>query len=145
MNIKLKPYLEFPLNVVISSLLFFPDTMPTEEKKSVIKEDSKAVNKKANEDEKSLFEVITYVIALFLVCSYGGYLYDKSAFEQYPMLQPLVTFFEKVEQFSPFMEFLEDDNWATESQAKKSNPKVSFSLHFHFFGSTFCLSKLVPC
>ena len=108
--------------------------MPTEENKSVKKEDSKEVHKKANEDEKSLFEVITYVIALFLVCSYGGYLYDKSAFEQYPMLQPLVTFFEKVEQFSPFMEFLEDDNWATESQAKKSNPKVSISSLFDFLG-----------
>ena len=88
---------------------------PTEEKKNVKKECPKSVQK-AKEDETSLFEVITYVIALFLVCSYGGYLYDKSAFETYPMLHPLRSFFEKVEEFSPFMEFLEDDNWATEER-----------------------------
>ena len=86
------------------------------------KEEQKA-QKPAQEQEKSMVEAITFVIALFLVCAYGGYLYDKTAFEQYSTLKPLVTLFEKIDQFSPFMEFLEDDNWATE---KKSDPKVIF-------------------
>ena len=96
---------------------------------------------KAKEDETSLFEVITYVIALFLVCSYGGYLYDKSAFETYPMLHPLRTFFEKVEEFSPFMEFLEDDNWATEERkTEQPSTKVMHIKNrrlgsFSFFGT----------
>ena len=90
---------------------------PAEDDKSKKKKDAK----NPADDEKSMVEVITFVIALFLVCTYGGYLYDKTAFEQYSTLRPLVTLFEKIEQFSPFMEFLEDDNWATE---KKSDPKV---------------------
>ena len=59
--------------------------------------------------------VISYVLGFFLVCTYGVYVYDKTAFSNYSKeftaLEPLVTFFETAEKFSPFMEFLEDDNW----------------------------------
>ena len=41
----------------------------------------KEVQKPAQEQEKSMVEAVTFVIALFLVCAYGGYLYDKTAFE----------------------------------------------------------------
>ena len=59
--------------------------------------------------------VISYVLGFFLVCTYGVYVYDKTTFSNYSKeftaLEPLVTFFETAEKFSPFMEFLEDDNW----------------------------------
>ena len=77
------------------------------------------IKKAEKEAEKSLrFEnVIFYSLAFFLCCTYGAYSYDKNAFQTYASdftpLAPLVTLFERIEQFSPFIEFLEDDNWAT--------------------------------
>ena len=68
-----------------------------------------------NESGSCPMTVISYVIGFFLVCTYGVYVYDKTAFSNYSKdftaLEPLVTFFEAAEKFSPFMEFLEDDNW----------------------------------
>ena len=90
-------------------------------------EDEKKAEKEA---EKSLkFEnVIFYSLAFFLCCTYGAYSYDKNAFETYASdftpLAPLVTLFERLEQFSPFIEFLEDDNWAT-LQEEKEKEKLS--------------------
>ena len=96
--------------------------------KKATAEDEKKAEKEA---EKSLkFEnVIFYSLAFFLCCTYGAYSYDKNAFETYASdftpLAPLVTLFERLEQFSPFIEFLEDDNWATlqeEKEKEKSTP-----------------------
>ena len=57
-----------------------------------------------------------YVIGFFLVCTYGVYVHDKEAFQnytkQFSALESLVSFFDAVEKYSPFMEFLEDDDWA---------------------------------
>ena len=68
-----------------------------------------------NESGSCPMTVISYVLGFFLVCTYGVYVYDKTAFSNYSKeftaLEPLVTFFETAEKFSPFMEFLEDDNW----------------------------------
>ena len=89
--------------------------------KKATAEDEKKAEKEA---EKSLrFEnVIFYSLAFFLCCTYGAYSYDKNAFQTYASdftpLAPLVTLFERIEQFSPFIEFLEDDNWATLQEEK---------------------------
>ena len=60
-----------------------------------------------------------YVIAFFLVCTYGVYVHDKEAFQsytkQFSALESLVSFFDTVEKYSPFMEFLEDDDWANKA------------------------------
>ena len=86
------------------------------QKKAKAEDKKKEAEKEA---EKSLrFEnVIFYSLAFFLCCTYGAYSYDKNAFQTYASdftpLAPLVTLFERIEQFSPFIEFLEDDNWAT--------------------------------
>jgi len=70
--------------------------------------------------KKSAFDAILYVIAFSFISAYGAFVYDKTAFTNYAKtftpLQPLVTVFEKVEEFSPFVEFLEDDHWASEPQ-----------------------------
>ena len=59
----------------------------------------------SNEPEKYPIEtVIFYGVAFFLCCSYGVFAYDKNAFSAYAPLQPLVTLFEKLEHFSPFIE-----------------------------------------
>ena len=60
-----------------------------------------------------------YVIGFFLVCTYGVYVHDKEAFQtytkQFSALESLVSFFDIVEKYSPFMEFLEDDDWANKA------------------------------
>ena len=98
------------------------------QKKAKAEDKKKEAEKEA---EKSLrFEnVIFYSLAFFLCCTYGAYSYDKNAFQTYASdftpLAPLVTLFERIEQFSPFIEFLEDDNWATlqeEKEKEKSMP-----------------------
>ena len=90
----------------------------------------KAEAKKQQKEEDSecpMFNVIFYTVAFTLVLTYGFYSFDKNAFVAYSKdfspLVPLVVFFEKVEQFSPFMEFLEDDNWATEKRPTEEEPQ----------------------
>ena len=79
----------------------------------------------SNEPEKYPIEtVIFYGVAFFLCCSYGVFAYDKNAFSAYAPLQPLVTLFEKLEHFSPFIEFLEDDNWAASVSEKTPEADV---------------------
>ncbi len=87
------------------------------------KDDPKEGNKKKDEaSDKCPMNVIFYTIAFFLVCTYGVYVYDKKSFqdysEQFSPLQPMMYFFEKVEELSPFMEFLEEDNWNEELKAR---------------------------
>jgi hypothetical protein len=86
------------------------------------KNDDETKEKTSTAMEKSStcpMDVVFYVIALTLVCFYGFYLHDKTAFnayaEDYSVLKPFSIFFETVEQYSPFMEFLEDDKWAAET------------------------------
>jgi predicted heme/steroid binding protein len=92
-------------------------------------EDEKKAEKEAEKKSLKFENVIFYSLAFFLCCTYGAYSYDKTAFQTYASdftpLAPLVALFERIEQFSPFIEFLEDDNWATlqeEKEKEKSTP-----------------------
>ena len=71
---------------------------------------------KLEEQSSCPMSMLFYVVGFFIVLNYGVYVYDKDAFisysKQFTALEPLVSFFETVEKFSPFMEFLEDDDWA---------------------------------
>ena len=84
-----------------------------------------------DETKKSsnLFDVILYILAFSLICFYGLFAYDKNAFISYSKsftpLQPLANIFEKIEQFSPFIEFLEDENWAKETTENNDIPYES--------------------
>ena len=86
------------------------------------KDQIKAGKAVTQEPPKNYENVIFYTIAFFLCCTYGVYVYDKNAFENYANeftpLQPLKSIFDKFEQFSPFIEFLEDDNWASLQEEK---------------------------
>ena len=77
---------------------------------------------KLEEPSSCPMSMLFYVVGFFIVLNYGVYVYDKDAFisysKQFTALEPLVSFFETVEKFSPFMEFLEDDNWAIKEKEK---------------------------
>ena len=80
---------------------------------------------KLEEQSSCPMSMLFYVVGFFIVLNYGVYVYDKDAFisysKQFTALEPLVSFFETVEKFSPFMEFLEDDDWAIKE--KEEIPK----------------------
>lgn len=110
-----------------------------------------------NEQSYCPMNVIFYVVAFFLVCNYGLYVFDKSAYISYSKdltpLQALVSVFQKVEELSPFMEFLEDDNWMTadtesheklftkEQLAKFDGSENSPGIYLAILGQVFDVSK----
>ena len=91
------------------------DTTNNEDNKTKKKADSNVIPKTESTGSCPV-SMTFYVIGFFLVCTYGVYVHDKEAFQtytkQFSALESLVTFFDAVEKYSPFMEFLEDDDWA---------------------------------
>ncbi len=81
----------------------------------------------------SWMSVGMYVFASLLIGAYGLFLVDPAAFkgyaDQYPVVKPLEQFFQAVETYSPFHEFLNEDIKNADmkekiKKAKSASPQV---------------------
>ncbi len=80
----------------------------------------------------SFFSVVFYPTLFMVLAAYVAFLYDPQAFEsftnRYSKLQPITIFFQMVEKYSPFHEFLNDVSLEKDSGKKSRNAEKVFSV-----------------
>jgi len=105
-------------------------------KDEAVKGSCPSLNVKLNDSSTEKWAIstwIAYLSALVLICSYCVFLYDRNLMakvQHIPGLASLETLFDAVEKYSPFHEFLMDDDYLFSNpdgpdKTKKENSKSS--------------------